>query len=300
MTRRLTLRPGLAGLLALGACAMPPAGPPVAPGLPVAAILAETRETARFVDARAVASDASGRLYVADAGRAQVVVFAPAGTVAAVLGGPGTTDEALAEPVDVDPTNGQAVYVADAGTGRVVRFTAERRAAEAIPIPDTAGDALDARTAGAADAPRGRPVGVAAGAGTDLVVAEARRGVVLVLDAARRVQRTVGPFRALAGLASDARGRLFALDGGTVRTVDAFGAPGRDLDTRALGPVRGVSVSDDLVLAAGDAGVAVFRVRTGEALAVVPSPVPLVDATAAGGVVWGLTRTGLVALGPVP
>ena len=298
MTRRLPLRPGLAGLLALGACAMPPAGPPVAPGLPVAAILAETRETARFVDARAVASDASGRLYVADAGRAQVVVFAPAGTVAAVLGGPGTTDEALAEPVDVDPTNGQAVYVADAGTGRVVRFTAERRAAEAIPSPDTAGDALDARTAGAA--PRGRPVGVAAGAGTDLVVAEARRGVVLVLDAARRVQRTVGPFRALAGLASDARGRLLVLDGGTVRTVDAFGAPGRDLDTRALGPVRGVSVSGDLVLAAGDAGVAVFRVRTGEALGVVPSPVPLVDATVAGGVVWGLTRTGLVALGPVP
>ncbi|HEX9953521.1 MAG TPA: hypothetical protein VGB53_17285 [Rubricoccaceae bacterium] len=283
--------------LALAACA----APPIAPGLPVAAALTETREAARFVDARAVASDASGRLYVADAGRAQVVVFAPAGTVAAVLGGPGTADEALAEPVDVDPTNGQAVYVADAATGRVVRFTAERRAAEAIPIPDTAGDALDARTVGAAgDAPRGRPVGVAAGAGADLVVAEARRSVVLVLDAARRVQRTVGPFRALAGLASDARGRLFVLDGGTVRTFDPFGASGPDLDTRAVGPVRGVSVADEFVLAAGDTGVAVFRVRTGEALAVVPSSVPLVDATAAGGVVWGLTRTGLVALGPAP
>ena len=50
------------------------------------------------------------------------------------------------------------------------------------------------------DAPRGRPVAVAAGAGTDLFVAEARRGLVLVFDAARRVERSVGraPFRALA------------------------------------------------------------------------------------------------------
>ncbi|HEX8299327.1 MAG TPA: hypothetical protein VF594_09230 [Rubricoccaceae bacterium] len=290
----MTRRAAIALFLTLAACS----GPASAPGRDD--LHPARRENILFGDARAVASDASGRLYVADAGAAQVIVFAPDGLVIAVLGGPGTSDESLAEPVDVDPTNGQAVYVADASTGRVVRFTAERRAAEAIPIPDTAGDALDARTATGADAPRGRPVGVAAGAGTDLVVAEERRGIVLVLDAARRVQRTVGPFRALAGLASDARGRLFVLDGGSVRTFDAFGSPGPDLDTRALGPVRGVSVADELVLAAGDAGVAIFRVRTGEALTTVPSPVPLVDATVAGGMVWGLTRTGLVALGPFP
>ncbi len=289
---RHALRSGFTLLLALAGCAGPPTALPTS-------VPTGTRATARFTDARAVAADAAGRLYVADAGAARILVFAPDGRAEAAIGGPGTSDESLAEPVDVDPTNGQAVYVADAATGRVVRFTAERRAAEAIPVPDGTA-ALDART----DAPRGRPVAVAAGAGTDLFVAEARRGLVLVLDAARRVERTVGraPFRALTGMASDARGRVAVLDGGAVHTFDAFGAPGPDLDARAAGVARSVSVarsgSSGLVLVAGDAGVALFR--DGAPAGVVPSAVALVDATVAGGRLWGLGRYGLVDLGPVP
>ena len=267
-----------------------------------------TAATARFLDARAVGSDASGRLYVADAGAAHVVVFAPDGRAEAVLGGPGTADESLAEPADVDPTNGQAVYVADAGTGRVVRFTAERRAAEAIPVPDAA-DLRDA-LAGRRDEARGRPVAVAAGAGNALYVAEARRGVVLVFDAARRVERIVGgpdagpaALRAPTSLAVDARGRLFVVDGGdagpgTVRTFDAFGLPGAPLAVEGVGTVRSVSVAGPLVLVAGDAGVVVFRGTA--ALATLASPVPLVDAAVAGGAVWGLGRTRLVRLGAAP
>ncbi len=278
--KRLTL------ILALAGCAGPPTALPTS-------VPAGTRETARFTDARAVAADASGRLYVADAGASRVAVFAPDGRAEATLGGPGTSDESLSEPVDVDPTNGQAVYVADAATGRVVRFTAERRAAEAIPIPDGT-TALDSRI----DAPRGRPVAVAAGGGTDLFVAEARRGIILVLDPARRVERTVGraPFRTLASMASDARGRLVVLDGVGVHTFDAFGAPGRDLDASTVGTVRSVSIADGLVLVAGDGGVVLFR--DGVVVGTMPSAVPLVDATVAGGDVWGLTRYTLVRLGP--
>ena len=253
---------------------------------------------ARFLDARALGSDASGRLYVVDAGPPHVAVFAPDGRAEALLGGPGTSDESLAEPVDVDPTNGQAVYVADAGTGRVVRFTAERRAAEAIPIPDAADvGALSTRRTDA----RGRPVGVAAGPGGALFVAEARRGVVLVFDRDRRVERTLGGPGALSAptaIAADAQGRLFVVDGGTVRTFDAFGSPGSALVAQGVGAVRGVSVAGRLVLVAGDAGVALFR--DGVQTATLASPVPLVDAAVAGGAVWGLRRTRLVRLGAVP
>ena len=274
------------------------------PGLPASAMLpAElaTTATARFLDARAVAADASGRLYVVDAGAAHVVAFAPDGRAEAVFGGPGTADESLAEPVDVDPTNGQAVYVADAATGRVVRFTEARRAAEAIPIPATAavGDALATRR----DASRGRPVGVAAVPGSVLVVAETRRGVLLVLDAGRRVERTIGgPGDDLIGtpaaLAADARGALVVLtEGGRVRTFDAFGAAGPDLDASDIGSPHGVGVAGPLTLVAGDTGVAVFR--AGTRVATVASPVPLLDAAVANGRLWGLGRYALVDLGEI-
>ncbi len=272
------------------------------PGLPAAETLPaelSTVGTARFLDARAVAADASGRLYVVDAGAAQVVVFAPDGRAEAVFGGPGTADESLAEPVAVDPTNGQAVYVADATTGRVVRFTEARRAAEAIPIPATVavGDALATRR----DAARGRPVGVAAVPGSLLIVAEARRGVLLAIDAGRRVERTLGgpgddPLGTPVSLAAADRGNLVVLtEGGRVRTLDAFGAGGSDLDAAGIGTPRSVSISGALTLVAGDTGVAVFR--SGARVSTVASPVPLVGATVANGRLWGLERYALVDLG---
>ncbi len=278
--------------LALAACAGP--GLPATETLP--AELA-TAATARFLDARAVAADASGRLYVVDAGAAHVVVFAPDGRAEAVFGGPGTADESLVEPVAVDPTNGQAVYVADAATGRVVRFTESRRAAEAIPVPATAavGDALATRR----DAARGQPVGVAAVPGGLLVVAEARRGVLLVLDAGRRVERALGLAAAdrPEALAADDRGNLVVLAAGRVLTFDAFGAPGPDLDASGIGTLLNVAVSGPLTLVAGETGVAVFR--AGARVATVASPVPLVGATVANGRLWGLGRYALVDLGMV-
>ena len=305
------MRPALLLILGLAACT----GPAPAPGVPDESVpdpstlggdlnpLAEpTAFAARFLDARALGADASGRLYVADAGAAHVVVFEPDGRAQAVMGGPGTTDESLVEPVAVEPTNGLAVYVADAGTGRVVRFTAERRAAEAIPIQDYSGrTALGSRP----DEARGRPVGVAAGPGNALFVAEARRGVVLVFDRDRRVERTIGgpdagaaALRRPTALAADDRGRLFVLDGGVVRTYDAFGSPGAPLPDAGVGDLRGVSVSGGAVVVAGARGAALFR--DGARVAAFASAVPLVDAAVVGGWVVGLSRDRLVRLGEAP
>ncbi len=135
--------------------------------------------------------------------------------------------------------------------------------------------------------------------GSVLVVASARRGFLLFLDAGRRVERSL---RVPAGdgpdaLAADDRGNLVVLAAGRVLTFDAFGAPGPDLDVSGISYVNNVAVSGALTLVAGETGVAVFR--RGARVATVASAVPLVGATVANGRLWGLGRYALVDLGAV-
>ena len=281
----------LVALVAVAACA-PGAAPP-------------RPEPGAFGDARALAV-AGGALYVVDGAASAVVVLTPAGVALGTLGGAGTGDGALLDPTDVDPTNGQAVFVTDPGAGTVTHFTAEGRAAETVAVPE-----VDPARAGRAvgpglrDLPRGRPTAVAAAADGALYVVEAGRGVVLRLDAQRRVERVLGgpdagpaALRTPVGLAVADDGTLWVADAGRggVQAFDPFGAPGRFLSAPDGGPVA-VGVAGDSVVVVAPRAVAV--VGPGGAARVVAwdGPAPLVDAVLAGGGLMGLTRTRLARVG---
>ncbi|MEO0560220.1 MAG: hypothetical protein AAF170_18800 [Bacteroidota bacterium] len=242
------MRPSLplvALVAVVSACSAPP---PPQETLPEGGAL-----IAQFGEARALATDGVGRLYVVDAAASEVVVLDTTGAVLDRLGG--TEDQAFLDVTDVDPTNGQAVFVADAGMGRIVRFTAEGRPAEEIPVPRV----LDVESR-AGDEP-GRPVAVAAGPGEVLYAIEAERGVVLRWDADRQLGRVIGglaspaPLREPSALAVEDDGTLLVADGDRVVAFDTFGAVERDIPEGALGRVVNLTVADGVALAIGPTAV---------------------------------------------
>ena len=274
--------------LVASACSVPAAPPEVLP--------AGGELVARFGEARAVATDGAGRLYVVDAAASEVIVMDTSGAVLDRLGG--TESQAFLDVTDVEPTNGQSVFVSDAGTGRIVRFSAEGRAVETIAVPRRADVESPARAEGARPrAGEGRPAAVAAGPGNVLYVLEAEQGMVLRWDANRQLDRVIGgpaspaPLRAPAALAVSNDGTLFVADGDRVVVFDAFGAVEREVPAGPLGTVVNVAVAEGIVLAVGRRAIVRLDGSGG-------GPADLgeavVDVAAAGPYLYLLTRTRLV------
>jgi hypothetical protein len=239
-------------LAALVACAGPsptlaPAGPPSG-GIDTVAVQAVGP---LFSDARAVAADGRGHVYVADAGTDAVYRLAPDLTVLDVIGGPGAGDYAFLSPADVDPTNGLALYVADSGNGRIQRFSHEGRLLESLAVPADPEAALARREPGPE---RGRPIAVAAAPAGEAYAIEERRGVVLRWDDRRSLERIVGgadagrgALRQPVGLALLDDRRLAVADAGLRAVVlfDAFGSFQRRLADGLARDVRAVAASGD-------------------------------------------------------
>ncbi|WP_263791248.1 NHL repeat-containing protein [Salinibacter sp.] len=136
---------------------------------------------AQFEEARALAVDPRGRLYVADAGRDVVGIFEADGTRRDVLGGTGTRPGTFDTPSAIDPTNGQTLLVADTYNGRVQRLSTEGQYLESLPVGQAG-----RRTAGewtVRDGQGGAPV---QGDGRPIGVARDDEGAVFVLDSRNR------------------------------------------------------------------------------------------------------------------
>ncbi|QXD15629.1 NHL repeat-containing protein [Rhodocaloribacter litoris] len=209
-------------------------------------------ELARFEDARALAIDPTGLLYVADAGQGAVLRLDAGGRLLAALGGPGTGEGRFDEPADIDPTNGLILVVADAGNGRLQRFSRDFLLLESIPVGDegtagrTASSSFLARDSEVTDRAAGRPVAVVTSEAQELFAVDARRKVVVQWDRNRRFVRLIGdqePGLLLepVALAADARS-LYVADRARAAVVvyDPFGgfvrmlAEGRARDVRAV------------------------------------------------------------------
>ncbi len=189
-------------------------------------------------DARAVRADPAGRLYVADAAGA-VVVLAPDGALLRRITGDG--QHAFVAPEDVDPTNGLLLLVADGGAGRIFRLGADGLGLEPF------GPEGAPRVRTFQDPPRAdgfAPVAVAA-AGGNVFALDGRAGALVRWDVSRQRRLLAGPDdglldqpRALAAT-DDA---LFVLDARGVRAFDAFGTPGRRFGQGGDGAARRVRV----------------------------------------------------------
>lgn len=300
---------GLASLV-LAACAggpeVAPDGPPVVPGT-----TPPYTEVAHFRDARALAADPAGRLYVVDAAESAVVVLGPLGLPLATLGGPGSGDYSFLEPHDVDPANGLDLFVADAGNARIQRLSTDGRYIETVPVPlgdpeQVRPDRPRAPVDPADPAERGRPVAVAVGTAGALYAVEAERGVVLRWDTGRRLTRRLGADGpgALAepvDLVVTGDGTVFVADAGrdAVLVYDEHGSFVRAVPGAPAGGVLAVGLASSSegrrLLVVGPHAVAVHR-TAGGLVEVVPVDAgePLVGAAVVGETLYVLTRTRLL------
>lgn len=169
---------------------------PAAQAQPADTTIAEAAELARFEEARALAVDPSGTLYVADAGADVVVRLSPEGEVLDRLGGAGSAEGQFDNPADLDPTNGLVLIVADAGNGRLQRFSRRFRFLEALPVGGKGAEAArPIYDAGGTD-PRGsgRPIAVVSTSADETFAIDAEEGVVFRWTADRRAQEVIGGF----------------------------------------------------------------------------------------------------------
>lgn len=210
---------------------------------------------AEFEDARALAVDPRGRLYVTDAGRDVVVILSPEGEPLQTLGGSGTRAGEFDLPADVDPTNGQMIAVADTYNGRVQRFTEEGQYLESLPVGAGEDDrgvdrAFDDGRDGSAERGEGRPIAVASTGGGGLVILDEARGVVYrwtemgglesIVDGTTRGKQLQRPV----GLAVGTRDRIYVADAGREKVLvyDRFGTFIRVLPTPRLARLKSIAL----------------------------------------------------------
>ena len=223
--------------------------------------LAQWTPLATFVDARAVAVDPSGAIYVVDAGRDAVVKLDANGAVVATLGGPGLGANSFDGPADVDPTNGLVLLVADAGNGRLQQFSRQFALLASLRLVDV--DAALGQDAvvysgvdqEAAGAPAGAPVAVASSPSNETFAVDALQGVVFKWDRNRRLERVIGTVDDGDGvlvepvaLAVD-RQTLYVVDPGqsAVQVYDTFGGYVRTLQPQGGASLRSIFLAPNAV-----------------------------------------------------
>jgi DNA-binding beta-propeller fold protein YncE len=211
------------------------------------------RPLARFAEARALAADPSGRLYVADAGREVVVVLDTTGQVLATLGGPGTAEGQFDDPSDLDPTNGLILVVADAGNGRLQRFSKDFRYLSSLPVGTDArvGPSYRVGESALLDGGTGRPVAVVTTPTDELFALDAIHNRVEHWDQEGRWVGQIdgaGTLHDPVALAMDGR-LLYVADRqkATVAVYDLFGNAVRTLMSGQDTDLRALTVADGLL-----------------------------------------------------
>lgn len=287
-------------LLALSGCSAGQAGLSLSVSAPDSTTTVV--EIARFRDARSVAADPAGRLYVVDAASSTVSVLELDGNATAIFGGTGSGDYSLLDPADVDPTNGLDLFVADMGNGRIQRFSHDGEFIETVDVP--VGDPAVLNQTANSD---GRPVALAVGPGGVLYAVDGERDVVLRWEGDRRLSRLLGlPEDGDGALVEpvdvvvSSAGEVFVADRGRdlVVVFDGLGSFRRTISGRASGGVRGValapSTDGERLLVVGPRAVAVHSASGGLVEVIRPAvSEDLVGVAVANGALFVLTRTRL-------
>ena len=275
------------------------------------ATITEAVELATFVEARALAADPLGVLYVVDGGRDVVQKLAPTGAVLATLGGPGTGEGEFDGPTDIDPTNGLVLVVADAGNGRLQRFSRAFLFLETLPVGSVTGSEARLGNASRYGSARdrlggpgtGRPTAVAVSPSGETYAIDETEGYVIRWDEDRRTTRTIGGYDAGVGalnepvaLAAD-EASLYVADRGqaAIKVYDAFGGYVRALARGLATDVQALNLRGDTLWIVLPRRLLLYR-TDGRLRRTVDVEVgeDLVDAVGAGDLTYLLTRTRLL------
>ncbi|MBL7977649.1 MAG: NHL repeat-containing protein [Bacteroidetes Order II. Incertae sedis bacterium] len=290
-------------------------------GLPVIAQKPDTTISRAMVlttfrDARALATDNKGNLFVTDVAKNLLFRLNADGKVLAQVGGTGSGDYQFDSPVDVDPTNGLDIYVADYGNRRVQHFSAEFRYLETFPLVF---ETHTPRQIAGFFSPNadydnklilseGTPVALTVDAAKELFVADQEHAFVAKWDAQKRVQRFFGRYDAGDAALLDPvsmvvapNGTLFIADRGRgdVMVFDAFGTFLRSFGSEQLAKLRGISLFGDRILVTGEQNLWVYQ-PDGKQLFnyALKFSEPIVDAVYAHRAVYLLTPTKLMRFRP--
>lgn len=270
---------------------------------------ADVRGIASFDDARALAVDPRGRLYVADAGRDVVTVWDADGTRLHTFGGSGARPGRFNTPVDVDPTNGLQLLVADADNSRIQRFSSDGRLLDVLPVrrfsDASAGESVvDPSRSFHSQGAVGRPVAVASTPAQDILALDGRHRTLLRWDANRRVERlahadAVGDarLRAPVDVALDNHRRLYVADADAVLVFDRFGTFARRFDVpKEAAPIHAITAHDNRLWIVRPHSVTAVSADTGTRLqsSVVALGAPLMDIAFSGSRRYLLTSTRVV------
>jgi DNA-binding beta-propeller fold protein YncE len=182
----------------------------------------------RLDDPSDLAIDAEGRIWVVDASRGTIEIFAPDGTFLESWGGPGTGDGQFAFSSGIHPySSGDiafgpdgSIYVVDTGNVRVQKFAPDRRF-----LLSWGGE-------GEADGQFLQPAGIAVDPAGMVYVSDEQRAIIQIFDGEGRFLNAFGGLGVEEGqlilpqgIALDPRGLLWVVDRGNNR-LQQFDAEG--------------------------------------------------------------------------
>jgi DNA-binding beta-propeller fold protein YncE len=278
-------------------------------------MLAQAEQLASFEDARSVAVDQVGRLYVLDAAPATLTVLSAEGQVLNIYGGAGQGEYEFDDPHEVELSGGLILVVADAGNNQIKRFSSEFFYLESLGLDLNAlqgGTAGYRGTTSNEDASlafvEGRPVAVAVTLSEEVYAIDEEQGVVVKWDADRRVERVFGGFDAGAGalfepvaVAAENNGSVFVADRkqNAVLVYDRFGTYIRTMGGGLLTNLRALTIHRDRLLVVLPDQIRVYETR-GRLIRTygVNLKEPLVDVTVADPFMYLLTRKALYKVRP--
>lgn len=273
-------------------------------------LVVSTAPAATFSDARSIAVDFNGRIYIVDAARSMIFIHDTDGKFIASFGGPGTDEGQFDEPVDIDPTTSLLLNVADAGNSRIQRFTHDFRFIENLPVPSQTGSSGDESPSFRPGAGRvvtpadGFPIAVVSSRTDDLYVIEDVSQRVLRWDRDRRNRWEIGQNLNLAENVADpidlaiAGDVLLVADRGreAILVYDLFGFFIRAMAETQLKNIMAVKVDRDKIFAILPTRIIRFDMRgrlEQTVHLVMPENETLVDAAARNDLVYLLTHRSL-------
>lgn len=265
---------------------------------------------APFGEARAMAVDPLGFIYVADAGKHVVVKLNETGALEAVIGGPGSREGEFDEPSGVEATNGLVLFVADANNRRIQRFSRSNAYLGSIPLVHAGQASPDSRVTyrrGDGDVDgfsTGRPTSVVSSDSKEVYAIDSDRNVVLKWDEDLRLATVIGDVGAGRGtlaepvdLALGPRSLLYVADQGaaTVVVFDLFGSYVRAFGGGRLADLQSISVGEEVVFAGHTNQISLFTLNGTFVRAIaIGLDEPLVDLFVAGPTLFVLTPTRLL------